>query len=166
MILGVIKQKQRDLDDVLYFLKENKIKNTPLFMILFDNLDALTAASSLIDKSVNQELIELNQKVIRLVNEYSVPEGKKEILEEDFFKFGLTLLSDEDREKRRVLEEEFNREMNTLEKDVKLSVIPRELIENIDFDVDTYHKIRFFFDSKNWETPVQKLDEKKKKVKR
>ena len=166
MILGVIKQKQRDLDDVLYFLKENKIKNTTLFMILFDNLDALTAASNLIDKSVNQELIEINQKVIQLVNEYSVPEGQKEILSEDFFEFGLTLLSDEDREKRRVLEEEFNREMNTLEKDVKLSVIPRELIENIEFDVDSFHKIRFFFDSKNWETPVQKSDEKKKKVKR
>jgi hypothetical protein len=166
MILALIKQKQSDLNQVLLFLKEAKVKNTQLFMIIFDNLDALTTASEIIDKSINQELVELNDKVVKLLNEYSHSKDKLEIIDDDHFKFGLTLLSDEDREKRSVLESEYINDMNTLEKDVKLSVIPRELIENIEFDVDSFHKIRFFFDSKNWETPVKKSVEKKKNVKR
>ena len=156
MILGLIKQKQRDLSELLFLFKENKVKNTALFMLSFDNLDALTAASDLID---------INKKVLGLIEEYK--SKNKDIKVDDSFEFGLTLLSEEEQKKRRILEEEFNRDMMTLDREVKLSVIPRELIENIDFEVDDYNKIRFFFDSKNWESKQDvNPAEKKKKVKR
>jgi len=165
MILGLIKQKQRDLSELLFLFKENKVKNTALFMLSFDNLDALTAASDLIDKSINQDLIDINKKVLGLIEEYK--SKNKDIKVDDSFEFGLTLLSEEEQKKRRILEEEFNRDMMTLDREVKLSVIPRELIENIDFEVDDYNKIRFFFDSKNWESKQDvNPAEKKKKVKR
>lgn len=163
MILGLIKAKLQDVNHLLDYFKENKIKNTPLFMVLFDNLEVLAAANKVIDKAISPELSELDKKVFDLTISYRENKDNKPI-EGDIFQFGLSLLSDEERTKREELIKEYEADM-LIDRDIDLIPISRELLNGVDLEVDEYNQIRFFFDPSNWAKKKESVDEPKKKKK-
>jgi hypothetical protein len=158
MKLGLIKLKLQDLNSLLDYLKVNKIKNTALFMNLFDNLEILDSANKIIDKLINPELTELDKKAIDLVISYKV-DKKNPPIQGDLFSFALSLLSKEDQHKRAELAKEYENDMNT-DREVNLIPISRELLKEVDLEVDEYNKIRFFLDPKNWESDKPKKQKK------
>lgn len=163
MILGHIKAKLTDVNNLLNYFKENKIKNTPLFMVLFDNLEILLAVNKVIEKSINPELGELEKKVIDSIIAFKENEENKPI-EGDVFQFGLSLLSDEDQAKQKELVKEYEQDM-LIDRDIDLIPISRELLTGVDLEVDEYNQIRFFFDSSNWAKKKELIEPKKGKKK-
>jgi len=161
MILGLIKAKLQDVNHLLDYFKENKIKNTPLFMVLFDNLEVLAAANKIIDKAISPELSELDKKVFDLIIAYKENKDNKPI-EGDMFQFGLSLLTDEEQEKRKALFKEYEADM-LIDRDIDLIPIGRVMLNGVDLEVDEYNQIRFFFDPDNWEKKKESVEPKKKR---
>lgn len=106
---------------LLNYCNEEKIKNVVLTTRLNQNLNKLKEASDIIDKCVNQELIELEKKAMTMLKEQD-PDSN------DFMK-AMSLLSEEEGVKHKELMVEYSEDMNK-EYELNLILIDMDDIKN------------------------------------
>ena len=153
MKIREIKLLRENVQGLLTYCKENEIKNMHLNLGLLSNFEILSKEVTLIDKCIDPELIELEQKAQKLA------EGKTDLI--------LTLLSKDDLKKHsdlmvgynELLNEERNISLEVIDKDKLIQVITikeEKIIVPIEFGVSEVSVLKFFFDDKNWEKSKKK----------
>lgn len=110
---------------LLNYCNEEKIKNVVLTTRLNQNLNKLKEASDIIDKCVNQDLIELEKKAMNMLKEQD-PDSN------DFMK-AMSLLSEEEVVKHNELMKEYNEDMDK-DYDLVLNLMDISVIENTSID--------------------------------
>lgn len=114
-----VKQLLQEVIILINYCGNNKIKNIVLNTMLFRNFDILDGLSKIIDKSISEELKDLEQKALKL--------------DEDFNK-GIALLTTEEKLRHTELIEQYNKDMDeSIELDLYL--IDIESITTVEMDV-------------------------------
>lgn len=114
-----VKQLLQEVIILINYCGANKIKNIVLNTMLFRNFDILDGLSKIIDKSISEELKDLEQKALKL--------------DEDFTK-GIALLTTEENLRHAELIEQYNKDMDeSIELDLYL--IDIESIATVEMDV-------------------------------
>ena len=114
-----VKQLLQEVIILINYCGNNKIKNIVLNTMLFRNFDILDGLSKIIDKSISEELKDLEQKALKL--------------DEDFTK-GIELLTTEEKLRHTELIEQYNKDMDeSIELDLYL--IDIESIATVEMDV-------------------------------
>ena len=114
-----VKQLLQEVIILINYCGNNKIKNIVLNTMLFRNFDILDGLSKIIDKSISEELKDLEQKALKL--------------DEDFIK-GIALLTTEEKLRHTELIEQYNKDMDeSIELDLYL--IDIESIATVEMDV-------------------------------
>ena len=114
-----VKQLLQEVIILINYCGTNKIKNIVLNTMLFRNFDILDGLSKIIDKSISEELKDLEQKALKL--------------DEDFTK-GIALLTTEEKLRHSELIEQYNKDMDeSIELDLYL--IDIESIATVEMDV-------------------------------
>ena len=114
-----VKQLLQEVIILINYCGNNKIKNIVLNTMLFRNFDILDGLSKIIDKSISEELKDLEQKALKL--------------DEDFNK-GIALLTTEEKLRHTELIEQYNKDMDeSIELDLYL--IDIESIATVEMDV-------------------------------
>lgn len=117
-----VKQLLQEVIILINYCGTNKIKNIILNTMLFRNFDLLDATSKIIDKSVSQELKDLEEKVLKLI----------ENTDNNFYQ-GIKRLSTEEQLRHTELKEQYEKDMLE-EIEIDLFLIDVEKIENVEFD--------------------------------
>jgi len=117
-----VKQLLQEVIILINYCGTNKIKNIILNTMLFRNFDLLDSTSKIIDKSVSQELKDLEEKVLKLI----------ENTDNNFYQ-GIKMLSTEEQLRHTELKEQYEKDMLE-EIEIDLFLIDVEKIENVEFD--------------------------------
>jgi hypothetical protein len=141
-----VKQLQQELNLLLNECVTKKIAIFHLNYGLDKNAVKLEKAVQEINKGISKELIELDQKALAMgKKENSLLEVEKQTTDENsLFNSGLLLLSDEEKEKRNELSNEYIKAMEE-ENDLQLFVLDPTKLENLPIEYPYYLILKKFF---------------------
>ena len=117
-----IKLRLQEVNHLINYCSNNKIKNSILNITLLRNLNILKEINEILDKCVSQELKDIETSVWKSIED----SGNKDLT----FIDGLELISKEDKEKHQLLMEDYIKDMEE-ETDITLVLIDSSKLPDI-----------------------------------
>lgn len=117
-----IKLRLQEVNHLINYCSENKIKNSILNITLFRNLNILKEINEILDKCVSQELKDIETSVWKSIED----SGNKDLT----FIDGLELISKADKEKHQLLMVDYIKDMEE-ETDITLVLIDSSKLPDI-----------------------------------